>query len=520
VPRQVKGITQPRIFTPPLRKLTRQTTWGFAFIDFCRDVVGIPLLPWEEWLAKHALEVTGSTTGTWHFRFRYIVVLVARQNGKTIFSKLLALFFLYVLGVQLIIGTAQNLDFAEDVWESAVDTAEANPALATEVERVVRTNGKRELKLTGGRRYKVKAANRKTRGWSSDLVLLDETREQQTWDAWRAVTKTTMARPDALVWSMSNAGDESSVVLRSLRLKAHKALGDPDGIVAALGEYDSTSVGESVKDDSLGLFEWSAAPGLPITDEKGLRQANPSLGYGFMTLRALLAAASTDDEAGFRTEDLCQWVTSMVEPPFPAGAWEACTDQNSRIAEGSELYWGIDVSDDRRFCSIAVCGEREDRQLHVELVAYRVGWKWAAKWLATRTAAYGSMRIGLQARGAPISSHIQELEEIDGLEIVEIGGRDLGASAGRLYDAVAASTGDTDVDQIWHITQPALDAAAEIAQKRALGDGAWSWDRANSPSDISPLVAVTMAHALACGIGDTPLWPSAYAEDQTVAVVR
>jgi len=45
---------------------------------------------------------------------------------------------------------------------------------------------------------------------------------------------------------------------------------------------------------------------------------------------------------------------------------------------------------------------------------------------------------------------------------------------------------------IWHIGQPELDEAIASATKRPLGD-AWAWSRKNATTDISPLVAVTLA---------------------------
>src|SRR5690606_12296797 len=170
------------------------------------------------------------------------VVLVARQNGKSTLSQVLALWFMFVYGVPLVIGTAQDLDVAEEIWAGAVELAEESEDLGPLIERVVKVNGKKALELAkavelpngGGQRYKVKAANRRAgRGLSGDLILLDELREHQSWDAWGAITKTTMARPSALICALSNAGDASSVVLRHLRLSAHRALGDPDGIVEA-----------------------------------------------------------------------------------------------------------------------------------------------------------------------------------------------------------------------------------------------------------------------------------------------
>jgi hypothetical protein len=184
----------------------------------------------------HALELLADGT----FRFRTVVVLVARQNGKSTLAQVLALFFMYVRSAPLVIGTAQNLDIAEEVWQGAVDIAEDVPELQDEIERIVRVNGKKALELRSGERYKVQAANRRGgRGLSGDLVIMDELREHQSWDSWSAVTKTTLARSLAQIWALSNAGDASSIVLAHLRRMGHAALGDPDGINADAGRWTS-----------------------------------------------------------------------------------------------------------------------------------------------------------------------------------------------------------------------------------------------------------------------------------------
>ena len=108
---------------------------------------------------------------------------------------------------------------------------------------------------------------------------------------------------------------------------------------------------------------------------------------------------------------------------------------------------------------------------------------------------YGQMRVAMQSKGAPIASYLDVIKAIDGIEIIECAGKDVAGWCGRMYDAVAAGQDDTEVDAvpIYHITQPALDLAANIAATRPMGDGAWAWDRNKSQEDISPLVAVTMA---------------------------
>lgn len=509
----LRGVTEPRVWTPPLRELTPDTTLGYACIEFSRDVLGIEPLPWQAWLLVHALEVVGDFDGDWRLRFRVVLVLVARQNGKTYVSMLLSLFFLYVLGVSLILGTAQDLAQAEETWEAALNAARDNWELAAEIEKVLQGKGSKELRLQGWRRYKVATPNDKnTRGKSCELVLLDELRTHQTFDAWNAASKTIKARRSAVVWCISNAGNGLSVVLRHLRMQAHKSIGDPDGIVAAAAgsEPAEPNADEMAALESMGIFEWSAPPGCDVWDRSAWAQANPSLGYGFLDESAIAIDAASDTEDGFRAEDLCQWVTTAVAPPFPAGSWEAGVDPDSIVAKDSPVAFGIDVSADRRHVSIAACGERPDHEWHVELVEYRDGLGWVMDWFARRVHRYGGrMRVALQGGAAPSASLADILAGVDGVEVTEAKGAKVGAWCSRMWDAVAALDPNADgrsegttgegagVVPVRHVAQPMLDLAAAVAVTRPMGDGAWTWSRDRSCEDVSPLVAATMAFGLA-----------------------
>lgn len=511
------GSETPRVFTPPLRDLTPETSAGFACIEFAETVLGISLFPWQRWLLIHALEMREDGT----FRFRTVVVLVARQNGKSTLAQVLALFFLYVRAAGLVIGTAQNLDIAEEVWQGAVEIAEDVPDLAEEIRKVVRVNGKKSLELTSGPRYKVQAANRRGgRGLSGDLVIMDELREHQNWDAWGAVTKTTLARMYAQIWALSNAGDATSVVLRHLRKVAHKAVGDPDGINREVGSLVGPGMDDPVaavevldeleelvesfdEDDSLGIFEWSAPPGCETTDRNGWAQANPSLGYT-LTERALASAQKTDPEWVFRTECLCQWSDGTLEGPFPPGSWEAGTDPLSEIPVEADVSFCVDVSADRGHAHVGVAGRRADGDWHVEIVASRVGPDWVVDWFKERASAEHPMRVVVQTRGAPASGLIEKLAEIEGVTVVDWSGSQLGVASGRIWDMTATHVikGQSEA-RVWHRPQPVLDVAAAVAVTRPVGDGAWAWDRAKSPADCSPLVAVTGA-----------LWDASRVEDK------
>ncbi len=513
------GSEVPRVWTRPLRRLTENTSLGFMAITFAEDVCDVTLYPWQKWLLIHTLELSpGVTVANMAdreadeplFRFRNVVVLVARQQGKSTLSQVLALFFLYVLGIDLILGTAQDLDTAEEVWDGALDIIEETPELAELADKPILVNGKKTIRLKTGERYKVKAANRRAgRGLSGDLIMLDELREHQTWDAWGAITKTTIARPNAQVWAFSNAGDATSVVLRYLRMMAHKALDDPDGIVGeddpeTLLTADEAPDMEEIEvedgDTSLGIFEWSAPPGCDIMDRQGWAQANPSLGHGLVTERSLQSAAKTDPEWVFRTEVLCQWSDGSLEGPFPPGAWEAGQWTPPKREDGTpdpaaeppqivgKVAACIDISVDRGRAHIAFAGRDADGFRQVELVASRsvadsAGTGWAVEWLKERK----DLLIGVcgQARGAPVSDLMADLKDA-GLPVVEWGGPDLTGATGQIFDAVRDNT-------FRHFPQPVLDVAAATAIPKLTDGGSMLWDRRKSPVDVAPLMAFTGA---------------------------
>lgn len=489
------GDEEPRLFTPPLRDLTPDTSLGFSVIDFAEDVIRITLLPWQKWLLVHMLEQLPDG----RLRYRTVVLLMARQNGKSTLSQVLALWFLYVWGAPLVIGTAQDLDMAEEIWQGAVDLVEETPELNALKRHVFRVNGKKQLVLQSGERYKVRAANRRSgRGLTGDLVLLDELREHQSWDAWSAISKTTMAREDALVFALSNAGDATSVVLRYLRKLAHASLGDPDGIIKA-DEADPTyaDLGPDedvdVDEDSLGLFEWSAPPESGLRDRESWGQANPAMGHT-ISERTIASAARTDPEWVFRTEVLCQWSEGTLEGPFPAGSWEACADTESVRAPDAPLALCVDVSWDRSQSYVGLASFRPDGLAHIEVIARRAGTDWITDWLRSseRSPEVLAAAVAVQARGAPVSSLIPELQAAK-VPVVEWGGIALGQATGEFYDRVRSAIGEgAGSSGLRHRNQPLLNVAAATASTRPIQD-AWLWDRRRSPTDVAPLIAVTGA---------------------------
>lgn len=477
-------------------------------------------MPWQKWFLWHALELHPTEVdenGDPTFRFRKVILLVGRQNGKSTVMQALTLWRMYVDRCSLVLGTAQDLEVAESLWGEALEMAEETEELKVELGKIERQPGRKKFRLRTGETYKVKAATRRGgRGLSGELVLLDELREHQSWDAWAAVTKTTNAKARAQVYGISNAGDASSIVLRYLRAVAHAELGDPDGLSEKVSTDELMPVEEFEEDDDidsgLAIFEWSGPPGCGKTDVDALAQSNPALGHR-VRLATLLADAKTDPDWVFRTEVLCQWSDGSLVGPFPPGTWEAGVDPESRIAEDSPRAWCVDVSHDRGMAYIAVAGYRADGDPHVEVVAQRAGTTWVPEWFAEKDARR-AWPVALQARGAPVSSLLDPLSDVDGLTVVEWQGSALGAATGAFYDGVRHE--DESTARIWHRVQPVLDVAAATAVIKPLGES-YVWSRAKSPTDVAPLIAVTGALWALTQKPDQPIL-SAY-EDRGLAVV-
>ena len=64
------GVTEPRLYTPPKRELTPDTSLGYAAIEYARTVLRKNLYPWQEWALIHALEIEGDLDTGSKFRFR------------------------------------------------------------------------------------------------------------------------------------------------------------------------------------------------------------------------------------------------------------------------------------------------------------------------------------------------------------------------------------------------------------------------------------------------------------------
>jgi hypothetical protein len=509
----ILGCETPRIFTPPRRELTPATTQGFACVAFAEDVLGIRLLPWQRWVLIHALELDEAG----FYRFRTVCVEVARQNGKTLVLLILALWHIYALDSRMVIGTAQDLTRSEHSWAEAVEWAMNNDELAPLIESVIRSHPK-VLKLVTGCEYRVATSSRRgARGFSGDLILLDELREHHDWDSWAAVSNTMNARPRAQAWCFSNAGESLSVVLRYLRACGHRELGWPDG------DADASvleGVGEDVElgDTSLGWFEYSAPPHAARDDEAALAQANPAKDHtevteNCVTQRALMAQLRMSPPHVYDTECMCRWVSLAGAGPFPEGSWAATIDDKAVPAEGARSAICIEVSAGKRERTyVARAALDEDWRPVFGIWADQIGTEWVWEWLHANRAGYAGIVLRTGA-GTPARSLLDEIEAA-GLPLIEWQSVDVSAAHGQMFDLLRDSE---TAPKVLHRSHPGLDGAATTATIKVQSGGAWILDTNKSVCDTAPLTAALGA---VWGLGRLPDdRPSIYAADDGVDVL-
>ncbi|EYT56034.1 hypothetical protein H490_0103945 [Leucobacter sp. UCD-THU] len=464
------GHECPRVYTRPARELTPKTSAGFSAIRFAdylhRQLAGTqfaelapPLLPWQKWFLIHALELNPDNS----FRFKTVLLWVARQNGKTFLSALLILWRMYIDRDCIAIGVAQKLATAKKPYEQAMKIIAAIPRLKQELDRESRIGGELWFELTDGQRWWVDSAENGGRGLTFDLVFVDEILKHKTWAAWSALSKTTMARRRSQLIAASNTGDVTSIVQRDLHEKAMKTLEDPAS--------------------RTGLFWWSPPDGMPLDTPEAWAYSNPSMGYT-ITEDAIRAAWSTDPAPVFRSEVGNLFIDASAGGPFQPGRWAAGTDRVSKRAPGGDVFLCIEVSHNRQLAHIGFAALRADGNVHVGIMASRPGTDWLVPWLTSPDRTFAPAGITFQTKGAPVSSMLGEFENA-GLEVTEWGGPDLGRATGLLLDGV-------NLGSVFHREQPLLDVAAGSAVMKQLGDG-YAIDRKNSPGDASPLSAVAGA---------------------------
>jgi hypothetical protein len=491
---QVLGKTAPRVFTAPLVQgppgpcgcgcaLDDTNTLGFAVEEFARDILGRPLFRWQRWLVIHAMELLSND---WP-RFRQVLVLVGRQNGKTELCVILSLFWLWVQQVPMVLGTSTKLDYSRISWKKAIKLARATADLRGNV-AVRKENGKEELKAVWDADaedesvYKIAASNEEGgRSLTIHRLIEDELRQHHDYSAHDAAKNAMNAVDDGQAWAITNEGDDRAVVLHDLH--------DDALLFIAQGQGDLR----------LGLFSYSAEPGCDLLDVEQAAQSNPSMGekggVNWLNLvgdakRAALKGGAV--EAGYRTEVLCQRVRQLRSMPISLEAWAATSKDIHPDPEAGETWpdpvpdqgpaFFVVVGEDQTSAAIAVAGGYDGRP-HVEYAYAGApdGLVARAKELAEThpLAPWGAFNAGQTRAWSPQFATFN-------VELKLLG----------VPETVAACAHLQRLANLFRFTHSPNQSAEESlagAERRKTVGGGWVWDWEKSTSDLTMISAATGA---------------------------
>jgi hypothetical protein len=380
----------------------------------------------------------------------------------------LAGLFLWQDGLQ--IGTAHRLTTSLETFRDLVNLIEENEHLARQVKRIRWAHGSEEIELKsefGGGRYMVKAGGSAARGISKpETVFVDETRELKDESTWASLRYTMMAAKNPQLWTLSNAGDQHSLVLNGLRER---------GMSAAKG-------------DDIAYYEWSSNYE-KIDDSKafwtGAAKANPALGHTIHidNIRAVL----NDPPDVVKTEVLCRWVAT-ISAAIPAEEWNQCGEEGLELDPEKTTWLGIDVSPNRRDAALVAAQQIDDERFFVKLLhtwhnPINLDDKAIANDIAPYVKQYPVETVAYSKRTA---SAIAARLVPAGIPISDIDGALYGQACDELLGAITSKRLRHDPKQT-ELSKQILSAA-----RLPFGDGGWTIGRRASQSTVCATVATAL----------------------------
>jgi hypothetical protein len=336
----LRGHDRPRI-APPMP--ARSEVKAFALVA---KEMGIDLMPWQSVSSRY---ITAKGADGRHL-YREVALLVARQQGKTTLMK--PHIVRELRAGRKIMHIAQNRELPREMFGVVADAIAGSdqdllPRRRGKIIWPRYGSGQEEIILNNGASYRIAAANRGgARGHANDVVIIDELREMESFDVMAAAEPTLTMSDDPQIIYLSNAGNDASVVLNSVRDRA----GD---------------------DPALAFLEWSASPDRQADDREGWSEANPALGYYPSVLRTLESdyrkAALTGNLAIFETEHLCRWVATMRERLVDEFAWKLCRADEA-LAPPRRPFMAISMAPSGTRASAAIAWRQPDLTMGLRLL--------------------------------------------------------------------------------------------------------------------------------------------------------
>jgi hypothetical protein len=424
------------------------------------EQLGTPFMPWQRQVADVAMEVDPATG---RLAYREVVLTTPRQSGKTTLELAAMVHRCRTWPRSRVLYSAQDRIHARLKWEDDHVAALERSPFAGEF-KVRYQRGDEAIRWANGSRHGITAPGEKA-GHSDvlDLAVADEAWGLEDSKLEQGLSPTMVTRPQPQLWVVSTAGTHRSAYLRG---KVERGR-----VLAAEGGHGSAA-----------YFEWAAPVGADPADPATWRACMPALGHTVTEARIAAEFERLD------LADFCRAYLNWWPGEIPAdwlviseAAWRALADPQSTAVD--PVAFAADVTPDRSAAAIGVAGRRADGLEHAEVIDHRPGTSWVVPRLVDLAERWNPCAVVVDDTG-PAGSLIAPLEAA-GVEVIKPTTKARAAADSGFYDAVAERS-------LRYVPRPALDAAVAGAQQRPLGD-AWAWARKGLSTDITPLVAVSLA---------------------------
>lgn len=449
---------RPRFATP--RNWDRETLG--ADVAAIATRYGKSFMPWQREVVDIAYELDPVTGRLYYTE---IVILVPRQSGKTTLILPVATHRALAWSEkQGILYTAQSRKAARKKWsEEHVAVIRQSPFIRQVVD-IREANGDEGITWRNGSVWGIDAPTETgAHGSTLGLGIGDEYWAHRDARVEQAMSPAMITVRDSQKWFISTAGKHWSQPLKRKvdAGRARVSAGLPSRIL---------------------YLEYSMPDEADVYDERNWWENMPALGHT-IEIEKVRAEAESLDEDEFRRAYGNQWREGYFgDWLIPQDPWGEQFDVSSEMEPGT-LVWVPDVAPDMASSSLGVAGVRADGDIHIQVIENMPGTAWLPSFTGQMQRQFGG-DVWADLTG-PISSIAGRFAE-ESINLLPATSSDMLSAPNALLEGITGGT-------TWHLNQIELNLALAGASKSIVGDR-WKWTRGKSMSDISALVAVSIAH--------------------------
>src|SRR6185312_14466300 len=242
----------------------------------------------------------------------------------------------------------------------------------------------------------------------------------------------------------------------------------------------------SGKAKNIVYVEFSSDAEADPDDREQWAKANPSFPHRTPVESMERMRENLTDDDSFKREALGIWDAEDSARVIDEDSWNAVADPASMAID--RLSLAIDVPPNRGIASVALAGQRPDGRWHVELDDSRKGVDWVVPWVVARAEKNRLHAVVVDEMSGLVEKRRDRHYPIGTDLLVTLAaaeGRDMAIACAKFYDGIIDGS-------VLHTDQPQVNVALSLARKRPLAGG-WAWNRKDAASDITPIVAETLA---------------------------